>query len=69
MERKLPLYIFIRNSIIIFLLFLLVSILIIEHRKQMHGEDSLFSKKENFKTTQISSEKSALNLPRNYIIY
>lgn len=69
MERKLPLYIFIRNSVILCVLFVIISILIIEHRKQIRGEESLFNRKSNYETSELNIDKSQVELPRNYIIY
>lgn len=69
MERKLPLYIFIRNSIILCVLFLIVSILIIEHRKQLQGGESLFSRKSSFDEASLTVNKSDINSQNSYIIY
>ncbi|MBI9066997.1 MAG: hypothetical protein JEZ09_06875 [Salinivirgaceae bacterium] len=69
MERKLSIYVFIRNSIILCVLFLIVSIIIIEHRKQLRGEESLFGKKSNFESANHSSDRAQLKTQSNYIIY
>ncbi|MDA3893859.1 MAG: hypothetical protein PF517_19540 [Salinivirgaceae bacterium] len=43
MHRELPLHIFIRNTVILCLLFFVVSVVIIESRKVARGENSIFN--------------------------
>ncbi len=43
MHRELPLYIFVRNTVILCFVFFVVSALIIEHGRYERGENSLFN--------------------------
>lgn len=51
MHRELPVYIFIRNTIVLCILFVFISAFIIEKGRQERGESSLF-KAPKFKTNQ-----------------
>ena len=70
MHKELPIYIFIRNSVVLCVLFFLISAVIIERGRQERGEKSLFNniifKQKNFiDHNQFDASKSIKSDPIN----
>ena len=61
MYRELPLYIFIRNAIILCFLFFMISGIIIEKRRQDRGEESLFNRVIKHKNIMDYNDHDIIN--------